>query len=59
VSTSETVTDISGRGVGMDAVKSYMEKLGGQMFIRFTGKQSNEGFQPFATLIQIPPQYLA
>lgn len=59
VSTSETVTDISGRGVGMDAVKSYMEKLGGQMFIRFTGKQSNDGFQPFATLIQIPPQYLA
>ena len=58
VSTSETITDISGRGVGMDAVKSYMQKLGGEMFIRFTGKKSKEGFQPFATLIQIPPEYL-
>lgn len=59
VSTSQTITDISGRGVGMDAVKSYMEKLGGQMFIKFTGKQSDDGFQPFATMIQIPPKYLA
>lgn len=58
VSTSKTVTDISGRGVGMDAVKSYMHKVGSKMFIRFTGKMSEEGYQPFATLIQIPPQYL-
>jgi two-component system, chemotaxis family, sensor kinase CheA len=28
-STSEKVTDISGRGVGMDAVKSSLQKLGG------------------------------
>jgi two-component system chemotaxis sensor kinase CheA len=30
-STSETVTDISGRGVGMDVVRSNTEKLGGHV----------------------------
>ncbi len=28
-STAETVTNISGRGVGMDVVKSHIEKIGG------------------------------
>jgi len=32
-STSETVTDISGRGVGMDAVKTKIEALGGMVDI--------------------------
>lgn len=32
-STAETVTDISGRGVGMDAVKNNIEKIGGRVDI--------------------------
>ena len=32
-STAETVTDVSGRGVGMDVVKTSIEKLGGQFDI--------------------------
>jgi two-component system chemotaxis sensor kinase CheA len=32
-STAETVTDISGRGVGMDVVKTNIEKLGGKIEI--------------------------
>ena len=32
-STAEKVTDVSGRGVGLDAVKSGVESLGGQMSI--------------------------
>lgn len=32
-STSDTVTDISGRGVGMDVVKQAIESLDGQVFI--------------------------
>lgn len=32
-STAETVTDLSGRGVGTDAVKSKVESLGGQFMI--------------------------
>ena len=37
LSTSETVTDISGRGVGMDVVKANVEKLGGS--IRVTSRK--------------------
>lgn len=32
-STSEKVTDLSGRGVGMDVVKNKVESLGGQFHI--------------------------
>lgn len=32
-STAETVTDVSGRGVGMDAVKTSVESLGGKISI--------------------------
>ena len=33
LSTAEKVTDVSGRGVGMDVVKSNLDKLGGQVDI--------------------------
>lgn len=32
-STAETVTDLSGRGVGLDVVKSKIESLGGEVFV--------------------------
>ena len=32
-STAETITNISGRGVGMDVVKNSVEELGGEIFI--------------------------
>ena len=34
LSTAEKVTDVSGRGVGMDVVKSNLERLGGSIEIR-------------------------
>ncbi|OKP85130.1 hypothetical protein A3844_17930 [Paenibacillus helianthi] len=40
VSTAQTVTDLSGRGVGMDIVKSHIEKLNGIIDIETT---RNEG----------------
>lgn len=33
-STAETITDISGRGVGMDVVKTNIEKIGGEIDIQ-------------------------
>ncbi len=47
-STAEQVTDISGRGVGMDMVKSSVESIGGRIFI-----DSNVG-QGTTFLLQIP-----
>lgn len=42
VSTKETVSDISGRGVGMDAVRAFIRKLGGDVYIEPTGDQAAE-----------------
>ena len=39
-STAEEVTDISGRGVGMDVVKTHLEKIGGSVNIK---SQKGEG----------------
>lgn len=39
-STAETVSDLSGRGVGMDAVRSVVERLGGAVTLR---SQRGEG----------------
>jgi two-component system, chemotaxis family, sensor kinase CheA len=38
-STAEQVTDVSGRGVGMDVVKTAIEKLGGQLDIESVAGQ--------------------
>jgi HPt (histidine-containing phosphotransfer) domain-containing protein len=52
-STAREVTEISGRGVGMDAVRSYLQKQGGRIAIRFTAPRKS-GFRSFAFVISIP-----
>jgi two-component system chemotaxis sensor kinase CheA len=34
LSTAETITDVSGRGVGMDVVRSAIEQVGGSVFVQ-------------------------
>ncbi|SET47476.1 two-component system, chemotaxis family, sensor kinase CheA [Salinibacillus kushneri] len=41
-STAEQVSDISGRGVGLDVVKNTIESLGGQIFITSTPDQGSK-----------------
>ena len=40
-STAEKVSDISGRGVGLDVVKSTIESLGGTVFRSLKRKRRN------------------
>ncbi|NRA63323.1 MAG: hypothetical protein HRU19_02500 [Pseudobacteriovorax sp.] len=56
-STAETVTDISGRGVGMDAVRSNLEESGGSIDLEFTG-DVKDGFVPFTFVIKYPMKKL-
>jgi two-component system, chemotaxis family, sensor kinase CheA len=50
-STAEQVSDISGRGVGLDVVKSKIETLGGQVFVESqSGKGSKFSIQLPLTL---------
>ena len=55
MSTSDNVSDISGRGVGMDAIRQFVEKAGGKVEIRFVEepKQDSE-FLSFISRITLP-----
>jgi len=57
-STAETVTEVSGRGVGMDAVKSFVEREGGTIELVLEGTPVN-GFCQFKTLISLPAKFAA
>lgn len=54
VSTATQVTDISGRGVGMDAVRAELEKHGGRIEIKFVGEKKPDGYRNFAFVIRLP-----
>ena len=59
-STASAVTEISGRGVGMDAVKSFIEQAGGKLEINFLEdppEQPTESGVSFEFVIFIPLLY--
>jgi chemotaxis protein histidine kinase CheA/PAS domain-containing protein len=53
ISSAEKVTDLSGRGVGMDAVQAFISDLSGKIAIEFVD-ELEDGFQKFQFNIQIP-----
>jgi signal transduction histidine kinase len=67
-STAEEVTEVSGRGVGMDAVKGFVEREGGTIEVRLlpdseaAGKVEasggNQEFRAFETVITLPEKYV-
>ena len=56
-STAEEVTDISGRGVGMDAVKGFLEKEGGKIEVVLDDGDENADFRSFVTNIVLPEKF--
>ncbi len=55
VSTKEAVSSISGRGVGMDAVRQFIAQQGGEISLHLLAeKRSENGFVPFETVIKLP-----
>ncbi|MEA2102534.1 MAG: chemotaxis protein CheW [Thermodesulfobacteriota bacterium] len=59
-STAEKVTDVSGRGVGMDVVKTNLDKLGGQVDIDSeVGKGTTIKIKLPLTLAIIPSQIIS
>jgi chemotaxis protein histidine kinase CheA len=53
LSTSNRLTEISGRGVGMDAVRQYLDRAGGRIHVVLNG-QPQGGFCAFAFHIHVP-----
>jgi two-component system chemotaxis sensor kinase CheA len=53
-STAEAVTEVSGRGVGMDAVQSFVKREGGLIELKLLSSPSADGYCPFETVISMP-----
>jgi two-component system, chemotaxis family, sensor kinase CheA len=53
ISTVKVVSQVAGRGVGMDLIRSSIRKLGGDARIAFTA-QSAHGYRPFELVLSLP-----
>ena len=56
-STAAVVTEVSGRGVGMDAVKSFVEREGGTIRLVFRNTDAENDFRAFDTVISMPGKF--
>ncbi|MBX9754301.1 MAG: HAMP domain-containing protein [Pseudomonadaceae bacterium] len=57
LSTATEVTNVSGRGVGMDAIRKFLQKHHGNVQVVFPGPPAANGFRPFALLITLPAKF--
>ena len=56
-STAERVSSISGRGVGMDAVRDFLRSRGGNIEVVLDPGDENAAFRGFVTRISLPADY--
>ncbi|MES2822301.1 MAG: two-component regulator propeller domain-containing protein [Pseudomonadota bacterium] len=55
VSTKDVVSNISGRGVGLDAVKQFLQEQSGQVFLKLHPEKSiNQHYTPFELIVVLP-----
>jgi two-component system chemotaxis sensor kinase CheA len=55
-STASAVTEVSGRGVGMDAVKDFVTRAGGKIQLQLLDQNIGADFRMFETVISLPGQ---
>ena len=55
LSTAQTVSMVSGRGVGMDAVRAFLKEHGSSVRIVLDAESGELGFTPFRFVISLPP----
>jgi signal transduction histidine kinase len=58
-STAAAVTEVSGRGVGMDAVREFLKAAGGDIEIRLTGGAEGDDFRAFRMVVSLPAELMA
>lgn len=56
-STAEQVSEISGRGVGMDAVRAFLQREGGDIEVVLDPGPEDADFRGFVTRITLPARY--
>lgn len=57
-STAEKVTEISGRGVGMDAALNFIKRENGKVEIRFLDDSVGASFRRFETVVTLPEAHV-
>ncbi|TGN93612.1 ATP-binding protein [Burkholderia sp. USMB20] len=58
-STARAVTEVSGRGVGMDAVRNFLKRDGGDIALRFTDDRVGASYRTFETIVSLPARFAA
>jgi two-component system chemotaxis sensor kinase CheA len=53
-STAERVTEVSGRGVGMDAVRDFLKRENGSIELRFTDDRRGADYRLFQIVVSLP-----
>lgn len=53
-STAQSVTEVSGRGVGMDAVREFIGRAGGRIELHFTDDRRGAAYRTFRTIVFLP-----
>jgi two-component system chemotaxis sensor kinase CheA len=53
-STAQTMSEVSGRGVGMDAVRDFVRREQGRIELRFTDDRVGADFRRFETVVSLP-----
>ena len=57
-STAQEVTQVSGRGIGMDAVRGFIEAEGGEIAIELSETAApTDEFTPFRIVIALPAKF--
>jgi HAMP domain-containing protein/HPt (histidine-containing phosphotransfer) domain-containing protein len=56
-STASAVTEVSGRGVGMDAVQNFIKREGGEIRLELTDENVGADFRQFETIISLPAKF--
>ncbi len=56
-STAAELTEVSGRGVGMDAVKGFVEAAGGSIALEIAADAPDAEYLPFSTLLLLPAKF--
>ncbi len=48
---------MSGRGVGMDAVRSFLVRASGSIALRFTDDRQGAAYRRFQTIVSLPDRF--
>lgn len=56
-STAEQVTEVSGRGVGMDAVRGFLQREGGDVHIHLRDGNVGADYRAFELVVTLPARF--